>query len=70
MEIELQLLQEAANEIKALRMQNKLMAVRLEMFDNCMMLFNSRPIESGRGMSPDIVWEIEKRVVEQTSKKD
>lgn len=56
------LLQRASGEIKSLRSQNQLMAARLEMFDSVMLLFTSAPAYKGVGMSPDIVWEIDKAI--------
>ncbi len=55
-----ELLREAANEIKLLRVQNEKMSSRLEVFDSMMRLFHTSP-NWGRegGMHPDIVWEIE-----------
>lgn len=57
-----QLLQQSAQEIKSLRKQNELMTARLDMFDDMMMLFSTIPAQSGRTMSPDIVYEIEKHL--------
>lgn len=60
MERYLQLLQEAAQEIKNLRSQNQLMSARLEMFDNMMAVLHTDVARKSQGMSPDLVWEIEK----------
>ena len=58
---EQRMLQEAANEIRSLRIQNEKMSARLDVFDTMMRLFHSTPNwgNSG-GMSPDLVYEIEK----------
>jgi hypothetical protein len=56
------LLQRASNEIKTLRSQNQLMAVRLDMFDSMMLIFTSVPQRQGGLMSPDIIYEIEKAI--------
>jgi len=60
----LQLLQRALGEIKALRNQNRLMSARLEMFDNMMCLLHSEPVKSsGQRMAhPDIAYELEKAI--------
>ena len=63
---ELQLLQEASNEIKRLRNSNNLMAARLDTFDKCVLLLTAH-LEGGQtGMSPDLVWEIDQFI--QTEK--
>ena len=67
---EQQMLQEAANEIKSLRRQNELMAARLEVFDKCMMLLHTSPAYQSQRMSPDLVWQIEKHLVEQKSEQN
>lgn len=62
---EQQMLQQAASEIKSLRRQNELMAARLEVFDKCMLLLHTPPAYPSQGMSPDLVWQIEKHLSEQ-----
>lgn len=57
------LLQSAKNEIVSLRSQNQLMAARLGVFDDMMMLLKAAPIYPAYGgMSPDIVYTIEKEI--------
>jgi len=56
------LLRQSAHDIKFLREQNKIMKVRLDMFDDCMALLSVRVERSGQGVSPDLVWEIEKHI--------
>lgn len=58
----------AKDEIKALRAENKLMAARLEVFDNMMTLLNTHKQLHGSSMAPDIVYDIEKVVEEFKSK--
>lgn len=58
------LLEKAKEEIKRLRVENSLMAARLEMFDNMMSVFNAQKLQQGRGMAPDIVYDIEKLIAE------
>jgi len=65
MEQEIRLLKEASNEIKQLRSQNNLMAARLDMFDKCVLLLTANIQGSNRGMSPDLVWAIDKFVSEK-----
>ena len=60
MKDELQMLREAANEIKTLRRQNELMSARLEVFDSMMAVLHTDIARKNQGMSPDLVWEIEK----------
>lgn len=57
---EQQMLASAVNEIKGLRRRNELMAARLETFDKCMLMLHTQLPHQGQGMSPDLVWEIEK----------
>lgn len=58
MTTEQMLLKGALIEINGLRRRNEVMAARLEMFDNMMLLFNATPPRQGGLMSPDIAWEI------------
>ena len=62
------LLQEAAYEIKGLRMSNEFMKGRLDMFDKMMLLFDTQPNKPQQGMSPDLVYAIEKNI--QTLKEE
>lgn len=54
------LLQQAAAEIKSLRQQNQLMSARLDMFDSVMAVLHTDVARKSQGMSPDLVWAIEK----------
>lgn len=65
---ETMLLQQAAEELRQLRKQNEIMSARLEMFDKCMLLLHTPPSYQNQGMSPDLVWEIEKHLSEQKDK--
>jgi len=65
MEQEIRLLKDASNEIKSLRSQNNLMAARLDMFDKCVLLLTANIQGSNQGMSPDLVWAIDKFVSEK-----
>jgi hypothetical protein len=56
------LLLEASHEIKSLRKANSEMAARLDVFDKIMLLFESSPAYSARGMSEDLVYKIEKHI--------
>lgn len=58
-------LQRASSEIGMLRNQNQLMAARLDMFDSIMLIFNTPPAYRNQGMSPDLIWEIEKHLKAQ-----
>ena len=60
MEQGIRLLKDASNEIKSLRSQNNLMAARLDMFDKCVLLLTANIHGGSQGMSPDLVWEIDK----------
>ena len=60
MEEEVQMLREAANEIRSLRRQNELMSARLEVFDSMMAVLHTPIATKSQGMSPDLVWQIEK----------
>lgn len=65
---EQQLLKSAANEIMVLRTDNHNMRLRLDMFDQLMILFNTKPEYQSQGMSPDLVWEIEKHIAQSENK--
>jgi len=60
MKEELQLLQQASNEIKHLRSKNELMKARLDMFDSVMSILHTEVAQKNQGMSPDLVFEIDK----------
>lgn len=60
MEQELELLGRANAEIKNLRRQNELMNARLEMFDSINAILHTQVASKSQGMSPDLVWEIDK----------
>jgi len=53
---ETQILKDAVREIKMLRTQNEFMAARLEMFDKCMLLFNTQPNCQSKGMSEGLTY--------------
>lgn len=57
------LLQDAAAEIKQLRQANQAMGLRLQMFDDLMLLFRTGPAYQGIAMSEDVVYKIEKAIV-------
>lgn len=65
MKDELQMLREAANEIKNLRRHNELMSARLEVFDSMMAVLHTPIATKSQGVSPDLVWEIEKYLDKQ-----
>lgn len=53
----------AIAQIKALRGRNEFMMARLQMFDDMMLLFRSRPdIGTCRGMEEDICYLLEKEI--------
>lgn len=66
MERELELLKQATSEIKMLRGQNQLMSARLDMFDNMMSVLHTDVARKSQGMSPDLVWEIEKFIEKES----
>ena len=59
---ELQLLEQAAFEIKVLRRQNEIMSARLDMFDSINAMLHAQIATRSVGESPDLVWEIEKHI--------
>lgn len=65
MEDELIMLREAANEIRSLRRQNELMSARLDVFDSMMAVLHTPIATKSQGMSPDLVWKIEKYLDKQ-----
>lgn len=60
---EIELLKQAASEIKSLRRKNELMEARLDMFDTINMMLHSQPATRSVGMSEDLVWTIEKFIL-------
>lgn len=64
----LELLHEANNEIKNLRQHNREQAIRLKMFDDMMLVFNTKPKEMGVGHSPDLCHEIMRFSISTTGK--
>jgi hypothetical protein len=67
---ELELLKQAASELRSLRNQNQLMSARLEMFDSLMAVLHTNIATKSQGMSPDIVWAIEKFIDSKTPAKN
>lgn len=66
MEQELELLKRATNEIKMLRNQNQQLSARLEIYDNMINLFRAHPGYGNGIMAPDLLWEIERHISNQT----
>ncbi len=64
---EIELLKSASTEIKTLRSQNNSMSARLDMFDKCILLLTANINTRGQGMSPDLVFEIDRFVSTQES---
>lgn len=56
------LLKQASFEIKNLRRTNDIQSARLEMFDSMMQLLHTKPAQESKGMSPDLVYQIDKFV--------
>lgn len=65
MQTAIMLLTEAKQEIVSLRRQNELMRARLDMFDNIMQMLHTQPAYKGEGMSPDLVYAIEKFITSE-----
>lgn len=59
------LLTNAAEEIKHLRAANREMSIRLQMFDQCMLLLTAHVPQRGYGEAWDIVHAIDKHIAEQ-----
>ncbi len=66
----LQLLQEATIEIRSLRRQNELMRARLDMFDSVNAILHTQVATRNEGMSPDLVFQIEKFISNEAKKSD
>lgn len=64
-----ELLQQAASEIRSLRSQNKLLSARLDMFDKCMVLLHTAPAYPGLGAGEDIAWKIDKAIEQGNEQK-
>lgn len=56
------LLQDAINEIKRNRQTIRDQRLRLNMFDDVMKIFNTRPQSEGCSNAPDVVWDLEKQI--------
>jgi hypothetical protein len=54
------LLNEAMEEVRTLRVRNQLLQARCDMFDSCMLMFNTEPNYQRQVMSVDIVWKMQK----------
>lgn len=66
---EKELFERALQEIKNLRSQRALMKARLDMFDDVMSALHGKPGSNQEGlMAPDIVYEIEKYLSNDTKK--
>lgn len=65
---ELQMLKYATKEIEQLRVENKVMGARLNMFDNIMMLLSIEPQRNGMMCSPDVVHDLKKHIDNLESK--
>jgi hypothetical protein len=59
-----ELLKSVLLEIETLRKQNQIMRARLDMFDDMMRLLHTTPAHKSEGMSPDIAYEVKKRLAE------
>lgn len=55
-------LKQAVNEIVGLRQDNHVMRVRLQMFDDCMVLMNARGPSVNMGYSEDVVRLLNKHI--------
>ncbi len=57
---ELNLLKSASAEIKGLRNRNQLQGIRLQMFDDMMLLLRTTPgYGASQGMGEDVAWQID-----------
>lgn len=65
-----QMLQRAVDEIKMLRDSNRIMSIRLKMFDDMMQLANMEPPQRGYAHSIDFVQEIETYLKIKNERKD
>ena len=69
MEKEIMLLQAASTEIKTLRANNRYQSGRLQMFDDMMLLLRTAPgYGASQGMSPDLVFEIDRFIDSENEK--
>lgn len=60
------LLIEAASEITNLRRRNEILSAKVEMIDLFACVLHTRPAAHEGGMSPDVVWAINKYVRENS----
>lgn len=65
MTTEQELLGRAAAEISQLRRTNEILQAKVSTFEACMLLFSTEPNFPRTGMSPDVVWEINKHLSTQ-----
>lgn len=61
-------IQEAQHEIRSLRQANQILQAKAEVFDGMMLLFTSQPNFRTQGMSPDVVYTLDKYVDELKTK--
>ena len=59
-----QLLNEARAEIQGLRRSNEILTAKVEVMDAFMCVLHTRPAEQTRGATPDVAWELTKRITE------
>lgn len=65
MTTEQDLLQRAAVEISQLRRTNEILQAKVSTFESVMLVFRTEPNSQSQGMSPDVVWEINKHLSTQ-----
>lgn len=61
---EIELLQEASNEIKDLRARNERQSIRLVVIDDMLDLLRAKPTAATQGYSEDVAWKIDKYIRE------
>ena len=64
--IDLQLLTQAAQEIRSLRRCNEILSAKVEMIDLFACVLHTKAVERQQGCSPDIAWELDKAVANAT----
>lgn len=58
------LLEQAAHEIRSLRLTNEILGAKVEVFDSLMCLLHTKPAEHHQEASIDITYELDKRALE------
>lgn len=63
-------MREAQHEIQGLRRSNEVLSAKVEVFESMMCLLHTQPATRSMGASPDVVFALEKRILELEREKE